>query len=275
MPFDHAGPRIFRGLTPLLLPLVILGLVATSCGRVGIGGGPDPFRAPTASPSQVGMEGSDSLAADGLVVGLPEREPLAGAEIRFLDRDEEEVTSATSDAEGRFHVGPTRIQSYTLVVSAAGFEEFRDRIDFRGLSPAFLNVELAVAGDTLSSGATLTVATSYLTDVGFFSRKATQSGFFLTGAEIRERAPANIVDLFRTAPGFRIQQGGVLAGRRGCPPTVYVDGREMGSARFLEQYVFWRDIEGLEGYASQFPPAAFLGAGCGSVVIWTRRGIAR
>lgn len=276
MPIHLAGTAAgFGRLSSFVAVALMLGSVVAACGRAGLGGGPDPFRAPPVTEaSQAGREGSDSLAADGLVVGLPEREPVAAARVLLMTRDGEEVASATSNDEGRFQIGPVRVQMYTLVVEADGWDRIEDRINFRGLSPANLSVELAPEGDTLASAATLTVGTSYLTDVGFFQRRATQSGFFMTGEQIGERAPSRIQDLFNTAPGFRVQQG-VLAGRRGCPPTVYIDGREMGSARFLENFIFWRDIEGLEGYAGQFPPPAFQGHGCGSVVIWSRRGAAR
>ncbi len=67
---------------------------------------------------------------------------------------------------------------------------------------------------------------------------------------------------------------------RGCPPAVYLDRSLLnpgGNERaVIDDYVMPNEVEAIETYDSPGSlPAEFGGsrAGCGVIVIWTRRGM--
>lgn len=127
---------------------------------------------------------------------------------------------------------------------------------------------------------------------GFYHRMRRGPGRFVTRAEIDDRRPSRVTDLLRTLPNVHVAAprpgtgGGALsrgsAGGR-CSVVVYVDGMLLtrpgsgsrGSALSVDDYVQPSDVEGIEVYRGESDtPAEFLtrNAGCGTIVIWTRRG---
>jgi hypothetical protein len=127
---------------------------------------------------------------------------------------------------------------------------------------------------------------------GFYHRMRRGPGRFVSRAEIDERRPSRVTDLLRTIPNVQIAPprsgagGGVMsrgsAGGR-CGAVVFVDGMLLtragsgwrGATVSLDDYVQPSDVEGIEIYRGESDtPAEFLtrDAGCGTVVVWTRRG---
>jgi hypothetical protein len=259
------------GIRTLLAALPFLAVSA--CGGLGAGERDDPFAAPPRAAG-VGDRAPDTeLAASGHVLTLPAREALGGARILLLDRGGQERARAVSDAEGRFQLGPVEQGSYTLEVEAEGHRGIRDRIDFRGQAPARLTIELPALDDDGAPEPTAVLVTSrsYLEEMGFYQRQQTRSGLFLVREQIRDRNPGRTSDLIGGRHGFRLV-GGIVMGRRRCPAGLFLDGLGVGDTRSLDRMVPPAAIEGLEAYAGDYTPPGMVPRGCGSVVIWTRRG---
>jgi hypothetical protein len=105
------------------------------------------------------------------------------------------------------------------------------------------------------------------------------TGRFITREQIEARNPSETTDLFRTVPGLRVTGSRNVVVTRagaGCPPAVYIDGmlitRDARSS--INDFVAPQVIEGVEIYrgASEVPPQYHDRAGCGAILIWTRRG---
>lgn len=113
---------------------------------------------------------------------------------------------------------------------------------------------------------------------GFYSRKATGFGKFVTRADIERRNVSDVKELLRGMPGVRlvgnrIQMASAQSSPR-CAVQFFVDAIHIGmtSADFLSTFRPG-DIEGIEVYrgpAETPPDFSRGGAGCGVVVIWTR-----
>ncbi len=109
-----------------------------------------------------------------------------------------------------------------------------------------------------------------------FYRRAESEGFgwFLTRAGIEQRAPVRTTDVLLGAPGLRVlpgRSGGVIQGRGGCVPAVFLDGLRIGPGT-IDQWTMPRELEGIEVYSTGGAPPEFggRGAGCAVVLLWTR-----
>jgi hypothetical protein len=105
-------------------------------------------------------------------------------------------------------------------------------------------------------------------------------GRFVTREDIERRMAMETADLLRTVPGVRVlgQSRAVVIGRQGgaCTPAVFVDGMQMnrGTRANVNEYVTPEMIEGIEIYrgAAESPAQYQDRGGCGTILIWTRRG---
>ena len=135
---------------------------------------------------------------------------------------------------------------------------------------------------------------------GFYDRRGSTSGAFITRERIEERAPLYTSDLFRGIAGVKVvgglgmgtQNAVVLAGSRAlsfnsnpgeCSPAVWIDGQmvHQGSSgpgdqgpAFLDQLIQPDRVAGVEIYnsPSSVPVQYNLFAACGVIVFWTRHG---
>jgi hypothetical protein len=105
------------------------------------------------------------------------------------------------------------------------------------------------------------------------------TGRFITRAEIEARNPSETTDLLRTVPGLRVTAArNVVVTRQGsgCPPSVFIDGMLLtrDNRSSINDFVVPQVIEGVEIYRgpSEVPPQYHDRAGCGAILIWTRRG---
>ena len=105
-------------------------------------------------------------------------------------------------------------------------------------------------------------------------RRQRGQGYSFLRWEIDELNPLYVTDLFRMLPGVRVRydQFGVRhIIIRGCAPTVYINGIQLGSTGQLEQVVTPDDIEALEVHSGAYTPAEYRNYdGCGVIAIWTR-----
>jgi len=171
------------------------------------------------------------------------------------------------------------------------------RIRRIGYRPESLFVQ-TIAGKSLDTAVTLArvaVDLSPITVVGrrdirgpmagFYQRQASGSGRFITRADIEQRNPTNLTDLLRSVPGFRVETRGFrntvrVRGSR-CAPLVWLDGQGLFAAEFDLDSFDPRTFDGIEIYSgSASVPVEFQGnqsqsSGCGTIVLWSRRGEVR
>lgn len=119
---------------------------------------------------------------------------------------------------------------------------------------------------------------------GFYARQQSGSGRFFTNADIAQRSPQRMTDLFRAIPGVRIESRGAkssvrLRGSR-CSPLVWLDGQPMFTVELDLDSFDPLSFDGIEVYNVSSVPVEFSGnqvvsSSCGTIVLWTRSGEAR
>ncbi len=268
-----------------LSALVLLSgaFLLSACGTSGGMDTSDPFaRGGTSASGPPGADedrpgGRVRLAVEGIVTGGEEDTPLEGARVSITSADGDDVFEARSDSAGAFRFDPAPQGTYTLRASASGFQSLETQLALEGMPPVRLEVQLAAEDDaeTLST-AQLLGRPDPLQVAGFYDRRGRESGSFLLAADIRRRGVGTPSELVLSLPGFRPSPANVsvVVGRRGCPPTLFVDGLDVGDLRQINFMVSLWGIAALEAYPGSSPPAMFAGLNsqCGAVVIWTPRG---
>jgi hypothetical protein len=216
-------------------------------------------------------------------------QPLAGARVEVLRRELRGVTGL--DGWVRITGVPEGI--HLVEVRLMGFVTERMTLDFTRVISVKGHVSLHPQALTL--GAVEVVAERIdpaLQANGFYQRRRSSGGTFLTRSEISARAPGGrLSSLLASLPGFSMRASGTrgyaLASRRyppgigGCATRVFVDGvpRPGAGASHLDGIVPLRELEALEWYAGPATtppefnyagPAGADGSACGTLVLWTR-----
>jgi hypothetical protein len=117
---------------------------------------------------------------------------------------------------------------------------------------------------------------------GFYERRESGRGFFLSPDELRRRPPVNEVEVIRRAPFVYLNpkwDGSSIIMKswgRDCVPTLYVDGSEIHwlpeRQGVVEDWVNFADIVALEVFRGQAEiPLRWAGwnADCGVILVWT------
>jgi hypothetical protein len=176
-----------------------------------------------------------------------------------------------------------------------------------------LDFVLSPVGSTLPA-VTVTETAQYLERVGFETRRQSRAGKYVTQSEIEKRQPRTFGELMRAIPGWQSGAGttanssqrsqgqaGKYAGSLDCSPLFYIDGVRvpvsaqeglvssgrpenepprslLGPDRLPNTIVPPEDVAGVEVYTSlSGAPAQYrpMDAGCGIVLVWTKRGATR
>jgi len=130
---------------------------------------------------------------------------------------------------------------------------------------------------------------------GFYERKEL-GGIFITPEVLEKRQPRKLTDVFFGLPGVRVGEQSLGAGPRSvwfrigeradaiCWPMVFVDRQMVSNGGLssnspdpgaVDDFVHGLDVSAIEAYThASSIPAEFNGpnAGCGVIVIWTKRG---
>jgi hypothetical protein len=133
---------------------------------------------------------------------------------------------------------------------------------------------------------------------GWETRRKTGAGQYFDAADLARTNAVLVSDIFRLAPGVRLERNGVdtritMRGTTSpsCTPSVFIDGaminlRDRGIDRQstdrlsasttidIDEWVRVADVVGIEVYASGMVPGEFQNAfdGCGAVLVWTKLG---
>lgn len=236
-------------------------------------------------------DGTAQVPVRGIILDDKTSVPVADARILFfvLGDEEPHLLVAESDSAGMFRVTLPHAGSYRISVSSFGYETLAaDRIHVPAPAPEFelRLIPDAVAIDPLT--VTAEAQSVRLTGVGFYTRRAGGTGYFVAEDEILQRTPAKLTDVLRTIPAVRTLSdfGGDGAtgaeiyfrnalrgldsdGGRPCLPTLVFDGaivrhggplpdprkQRIGAARSgrpirLDELVHPQNVAGIELYPS-------------------------
>lgn len=231
----------------------------------------------TAAPT-IAQE-ADSVAwatLTGQVVSAATGEPMAGARVSLRGSG----YGAVTDSAGHFRIPRATPGADTVEVGYLGYEESAlplhlepDRITrvVLLLSPRVIRLAELVVEVRRDPPSRLSA---------FERRRKLGLGHYITFEEIQKRDPRHPSDLLRTVPGVRV--GVTRFGRaevamtrtgRPCPPSIVLDGVHIRDLHIDELSA--QDLEAMEIYTgpSQVPGEySGLPRGCGTIVVWTRRG---
>jgi hypothetical protein len=222
--------------------------------------------------------------------------PVVAASVWLLNHRNKDLEHVLTDSTGVFLVEPDDAGTYGLRLQALGYKATTaGPVDVT--YGEMVEVSLELAADAVPLQPLTVTARShppnrYLTETGFYERKKSGQGVYMTREDIMRRAPEDFSDLMRTTTGMAIQPTGV-GGHRGwttttrstsqCQPTLILDGvtTNVGGQSPLrvrdiplDDVLLPNDIQGLELYkgpATVPPQFNVNNASCGVLVIWTRR----
>ena len=212
---------------------------------------------------------SKSLRGTAILTGVVrgrDGEPLSDAQVRVADTD----ALALSDAGGRFTLSGLPAGTQLVEARRAGYLIAQQGVELRSGRTVTEDVRLQriVFLDSIGIVAQRSPYTSFDAN-----RKDNFYGVFLTEDQITERRAAEVADLVRVMAAFRIEGRGmdarVLNARRYplCEPNIVIDGVQRQSISLLTP----NQVGAMEAYWSAAGAPPQFDAGCGVIVLWTRR----
>lgn len=204
-----------------------------------------------------------------------------------------------TDSAGAFSFPDVRPGAYNLRLRRVGYRGSGGSLRLSADSVVELRLRMAVASVALEPVTVVTRSPRTVSPVlrGFYQRMSSGPGRFVTREEIESRRPSRVTDVLRHLPNLssvpgRGGVGGSAMSRGGtadrCTMVFFVDGMLVGQPsngnpwrngartdRAIDDYVQPNDVEGIEVYRGESDtPAEFVTrwVGCGTIVIWTRRG---
>jgi hypothetical protein len=204
--------------------------------------------------------------------------------------------SALSGDDGRFSLPDVPVGSNELLVQHIGYGRPRLRISVENGQSTHVTARLDPRAISVEPIAVeISTRPTWLEARGFYYRQDRSLGQFVTPEMIEQRSFARFSEVLQSVPGLVVrtictprcfQQIRMAGGTSGCLPTFYMDGRTLHirpaprNSRFepeglidLDALAAPHDLAAVEVYRSiaETPPE-FYGL-CGSIVIWTKRGV--
>lgn len=203
-------------------------------------------------------------------------QPLPGAQVIVQGMGIGGVT----DASGTLRLADLPVGSREVEVRFLGYAPARSVVVLQPEKASRLTFDLVMQPIQLAEVKVRT-RRSILQTNGFFNRRDSSFGTFMTRQEIQAMRPRYMSDVLRRVAGVSLTNsahGGAASARiRGtkvlgsCPIQYYLDGTM--TAMFNIDEVRPEDVEGIEIYrgAATIPPSFNKGSAmCGVIVIWTR-----
>lgn len=250
-----------------LLPPILSALAVTGLG---------PATPATAQQDEQPTRREGTLVT-GRVLDRAGGDPIPGARVVLVGTGQEQGT----DGQGGFaflRVPPGR---YWLHVERLGYGAVDDTVAVPGRGRLELDIRLAREPFELDPVVAAVERLGGPGIRGFYERKRTLPGRYLTRADLEEPGVVDLADALRRVPGIRMAPrvssgfsvGHAIRLRDGCAPTVYVDGVRLAGGANPDEFLVPDEVEGIEIYSGAQTPASFSSSGgCGAVVIWTRSG---
>ncbi|MGD2154570.1 MAG: carboxypeptidase regulatory-like domain-containing protein [Gemmatimonadales bacterium] len=245
-------------------------------------------------PHVVSLAAQEATQSPAVVLGrvLDDEtgEPIETVEVRLVGAVESLVR--VTDGEGAFLFARVRPGTYEVVLEHLAYGTHTDSIEVDKGELVSYEARLVMEPIELAP-LTVTVERRSISPMhlGFYQRMSMDmGGHFITREDIERRQPHQISQMIGEAPGTRVRcplgRCHVIFARyehdtlRGpCRPAVYLDRIYLGKWVLPENDIDFMvppiEVEAVEVYDGPGSlPADFGGsrAGCGVVVIWTRRG---
>lgn len=211
----------------------------------------------------------------GVVLDLTTGAPITEVAVRLFPPGGGEPVLRTTNLQGRFFFPLQFPGTYGIELFRIGYGTVRDSIALEEGAEVDVVAELALEAIAMEPVVVTSTRRSRLDSNGFFDRRRTLSGRFITRDHIEERQPMYLADLLRSVPSLRVTplpngQGSAITGRGGCFPTYFLDGVRLVESASLDMYINPSDLEGVEVYGSSSTPPQYQGGRCGTVVMWSR-----
>jgi hypothetical protein len=225
---------------------------------------------------------SPQVVATGVVTDASTKLPLAGVEVLIDGHNRPAIT----DAEGRYLIQRVPDGNRIVLFRLVGYRPVREMVSFKSGDTTVVDavmIGLAVELDSIlvrgSPGRARGVGFGL---EAFEERRMKGFGIFLDSTLLRRNEHRDLADVVRGNPGISIsprQRGGgyFIAAGRGpsrCIVQIYLDGMRM-PVPTKTNFVSVSDLLAVEVYRSAAEvPLEYGGprAGCGVVLLWTRRG---
>jgi hypothetical protein len=208
--------------------------------------------------------------------------PVSGVEIWLRGSD---LYTHTGD-NGGFRLLDITPGDARLTVRRMGYEPITVDIT---LSPGIRDTVVISMSMVAASIAVVSVEEERMTRStkllkGFWDRRASGFGHFVTREEIDAKQAHNFTDLVRMTPGLNVMTVGGrqtirfrnTGGRGDCPPQYWLDGSRIDSAgpdEFVPGTIEAVEIyNGISTTPAQFAPrmVSFGPKTCGTIVVWSR-----
>lgn len=235
---------------------------------------------------QAGATGQPAVVV-GRLLDAESRKPIDLAEIRLVGQGGD--LFRVTDGEGTFLFPRVSPGVYEVLLTHLAYGTHSDSLEVGNGELVRYDVRLAMEPIELEP-LVATVDRRSISPMhrGFYERMSLDmGGYFITREDIERRQPHRISQMIGEAPGVRVRcPMGVCyvysTRYRDCRPAVYLDrmyvtgGKNSDAPPWpLDRFVIPNEVEAVEVYEGPASlPAEFSGsrAGCGVIVIWTRRG---
>jgi hypothetical protein len=224
----------------------------------------------------------------GATVEHHTEEPLAGVRVTLIDVNGRTQSAAYSDEDGDFQLELPHEGQWTVAAELIGYGSVQSDPVLAGPHDRVtVEIRLTIEPVTIEEPIVVTAVARMNPDLrDFYTRmeRGRKSGFgrFMSREDIDRIRPIEPTDVLRMTPGVRVVQGGVGRGKGlrmsggTCVPAIYIDGVQINrvDARdSVDDFVAAQAIEGIEVYRGAQQVGRFFDrAGCGLVLVWTRRG---
>jgi len=181
---------------------------------------------------------------------------------------------ATSDDRGRFLIQGLDAGSYALRLDAAGHGVREDSVTLDQGEAVDVTARFR-ANSADQQPIEWFIRLVGLERSGFYERRDTQSGIFLTGQDIERQRPRRTSDLFQRMSGLIVEVDGpdrrTIRVVRGvsCMPDLLLDGQRLGAVGV--DVLRPEEIAGIEVYLGATAPMRYRTSTCGVVVLWSMR----
>jgi hypothetical protein len=181
----------------------------------------------------------------------------------------------TTDARGLFLFANLEAGTYVLHIDAPSYAVRADSVPLTLGQVLDVTVKLAPRDKTAEA---LDIMERFvgLDRAGFYDRRDTLPGYFITKPEIERQNPHRTTDLFQRVSGLIVANEGferrTIRVVRGvsCNPDIVVDGQRIGAVD-VDTLIRPESIAGVEVYLGTSGPTRFRTSTCGVILFWSIR----